>query len=308
MKVIEDDPRFMINSEGQNIDMGGALVDAGGQESAVQKSCHILPIDSSNFYHDHNKYNVNKNSRMMGSSGSSDYGSCDEPAISIQEDRDDEDASSEKERAKNGRRGSNERDRSKNAAGASQAYGDDDMEQNGEDDPQTQNVRLMEKHAQIQRGLMGHQYASSGDQSPPQQPLDMTESQYSKQAELMAQKISQARGNVRDHQTIAYNGVDDVLDEEQLMAQRREAQDELQKFEVYKKEVNLEHSQSPAESPGPRSQIVYDGENGDSSMTNSIEQILEDEDGKLYIKDAEGNIVPYALPPQFQNMRLEDDF
>ena len=54
----------------------------------MQKSCHILPIDSSNFYHDHNKYNVKGNSRL--DDGDSSAASDVDQAISIQEDYEDE--------------------------------------------------------------------------------------------------------------------------------------------------------------------------------------------------------------------------
>jgi hypothetical protein len=49
-------------------------------------SCHILPIDSSNFYHDHNKYNVRKNKNFNQSS--SYY--TDEPGLSNFEDWDEQ--------------------------------------------------------------------------------------------------------------------------------------------------------------------------------------------------------------------------
>ena len=38
---------------------------------------------------------------------------------------------------------------------------------------------------------------------------------------------------------------------------------------------------------------------------SAIEQILEDEEGNLYIEDAEGNLIPYELPPHLQNLRVE---
>lgn len=55
----------------------------------MQKSCHILPIDSSNFYHDHNKYNVKGHSRL--DDGDSSAASDVDQAISIQEDYEDDD-------------------------------------------------------------------------------------------------------------------------------------------------------------------------------------------------------------------------
>ena len=100
----------------------------------VQKSCHILPIDSSNFYHEHNKYNVNGHSRLMNGDSSSNFGSDVDPAVSIQEDYDDEEESSEKRKAQEGADDKNKAKKDKTI---------------DEDDPQIQNVRLMEKHAQI---------------------------------------------------------------------------------------------------------------------------------------------------------------
>lgn len=218
------------------MDPDGVLLQDHDPGQDVQKSCHILPIDSSNFYHDHNKYNVNGHSRLVDGDSSSNFGSDADPAISIQEDYDDDDNnSSEKRKAKEGKDDKNKAKKDKSI---------------DEDDPQIQNVRLMEKHAQIQRGMVEQHYASSADQSQHarqnQQPWDMSESQYSKQAELMANKISQAK----QHQTIAYNTAEELLNEEQLIAQQQEEDEELNHFKVYKKEVNLEGS-SPDDSPDP---------------------------------------------------------
>ena len=38
---------------------------------------------------------------------------------------------------------------------------------------------------------------------------------------------------------------------------------------------------------------------------SAIEQILEDEEGNLYIEDADGNLIPYELPSHLQNLRVE---
>ena len=129
----------------------GAVRQDNDSGQALQKSCHFLPIDSSNFYHDHNKYNVNGPSGLMNGESSSNYGSDVDPAISIQEDYDDdEDNSTDKRKAKDGR--------------DDKAKGKKDKTID-EDDPQIQNVRLMEKHAQIQRGMADQNYGSSGNQS-----------------------------------------------------------------------------------------------------------------------------------------------
>lgn len=50
-------------------------------------------MDSSNFYHDHNKYNVNRGNQDHGSSSYSD-----DAAISIQEDDEDDQSNSKRGR------------------------------------------------------------------------------------------------------------------------------------------------------------------------------------------------------------------
>jgi len=37
---------------------------------------------------------------------------------------------------------------------------------------------------------------------------------------------------------------------------------------------------------------------------SAIEQILEDEEGNLYVEDADGNLIPYELPAHLQNLRM----
>jgi hypothetical protein len=37
---------------------------------------------------------------------------------------------------------------------------------------------------------------------------------------------------------------------------------------------------------------------------SAIEQILEDEEGNLFVEDANGNYIPYELPGHLQNMRM----
>lgn len=103
VKVVEDDPRYLLDSSGLNVDPDALMLPEGDMGQSVQKSCHILPIDSSNFYHDHNKYNINGNSRLLDG-GSSSNGSEVDQAISIQEDYDDdEENTSEKRKARDGR-------------------------------------------------------------------------------------------------------------------------------------------------------------------------------------------------------------
>lgn len=38
---------------------------------------------------------------------------------------------------------------------------------------------------------------------------------------------------------------------------------------------------------------------------SDIDQILEDEDGNLYIEDAQGNLIPYELPDRLKNLKME---
>ena len=40
---------------------------------------------------------------------------------------------------------------------------------------------------------------------------------------------------------------------------------------------------------------------------SDIDQILEDEDGNLYIEDAQGNLIPYELPDRLKNLKMEPE-
>ena len=77
------------------------------EQQESQNSCTILPMDSSNFYHDREKY----------LNGDSSY--TEEQAISIQEDNEEEEVKEQKKSLR-------------------------------ESDPEMENARLLQKHAQLQ--------------------------------------------------------------------------------------------------------------------------------------------------------------
>jgi len=95
VKVVEDN-RMMSGMSGAALSNGdlpdqslGGMINQTLNCNLSQQSRHILPMDSSNFYHDHNKYNI----KGKLDHSSSDY--TEDQAISIQEDKeDDEDANS----------------------------------------------------------------------------------------------------------------------------------------------------------------------------------------------------------------------
>ena len=95
------------------------------------QSCHILPMDSSNFYHDHDKYNV------KGKLDHSSSAYTEDKPISIQEDREDDDDEKSQEASKN-KRGQQLR---------TEVFLKGSRD-GGEDDPEVENAKLLQKHAQ----------------------------------------------------------------------------------------------------------------------------------------------------------------
>ena len=134
VKVVEDN-RMMSGMSGAAL-TNGDLPDQslGGINNQSQQSCHILPMDSSNFYHDHNKYNI------KGKLDRSSSGYTEDQAISIQEDREDDEEANSREGSPNQR---NQRLRS--GALEKSGMGADDGE--GGDDPEVENAKLLLKHA-----------------------------------------------------------------------------------------------------------------------------------------------------------------
>ena len=45
-------------------------------------------------------------------------------------------------------------------------------------------------------------------------------------------------------------------------------------------------------------------QNFDENEDSSIEQVLQDDEGNLYIQDENGELIPYELPEQFRNIKL----
>jgi hypothetical protein len=101
VKVVEDN-RMMSGMSGAALSNGdlpdqslGGINNQNPNLDFSQQSCHILPMDSSNFYHDHNKYNI------QGKLDRSSSAYTDDQPISIQEDKEDDEEANSREGSPN---------------------------------------------------------------------------------------------------------------------------------------------------------------------------------------------------------------
>ena len=131
-------------------------------------------MDSSNFYHDHNKYNV-EGKQVTGSSIYSD------DQASIQEDKEDDEAKAQ------------QATRLKPSASGSEPA--------GSDNPEMANAKLLEKHAQLQGFSPAEMLFGADEEAPAQFEEDIvTAEDYLDDAEEeLAQRIDKNKPNA-DHQ------------------------------------------------------------------------------------------------------------